>query len=214
LSTRDRFARLLHPGARDRAFYDLFRQGGDNAELATAKLEQLMRQWPDDGPILRYEIRELEHEGDRVTHELMHHLHVGAHTPLHAYDAHDLASRLDDVVDYAEEVADFMGLYRIEAPTDQAIRMAGIFRAAGGEIGAALRSLSDVGEMRPHLLEIDRLEDEGDSVEREALSALFEGGIDPMVVIRWKDIYERLEAGIDACDSVAKTLEGIVVKHV
>lgn len=173
-----------------------------------------MREWPDDGPALRHEIRELEHEGDRVTHQLMRHLQTKAHTPIPARDAHELASGLDDVVDLTEEVADFMGLYRIEAPTDQAIELTSILSAAGAELRAAFGSLDDLRRIRPNLLEIDRLEDDGDRVEREALATLFEGGVDPMVVIRWKDIYERLEAGIDACDSVAKVLEGVVVKRV
>jgi predicted phosphate transport protein (TIGR00153 family) len=214
LTIRGHVTGLLGSGPRHREFYDLFRRGGDNAELVTRRLDQLMQRWPDDGPALRHEIRELEHEGDRVTHQLMRHLQTRAQTPLPARDAHELASRLDDVVDLAEEVADFMALYRIEAPTDQGIALAGIFRAAGAELGDALRSLDDLRRIRPHLLEIDRLEDDGDRIEREALATLFQGGIDPMVVIRWKDIYERLEAGIDACDSLAKVLEGIVVKQV
>ena len=212
MSAGKRVLELFRTGPRYHQFYDLFRQAGDNAERATALLEQLMRDWPDDSPRLRLEIVDCEHEGDRITHDLLRHLHARAFTPFDARDAHQLVSELDDVVDYAEEVADFLGLYRVEAPTDQGIELARILHAAGKEIGQAMRKLHDLPSVRPHAVEIDRLEDEGDRVEREALASLFEGGVDPMVVIRWKDLYERLEAGIDACDHVANVLEGLAVK--
>jgi uncharacterized protein len=142
----------------------------------------------------------------------MHHLNMRAATPFAVADAHVLASELDDVVDLAEEVADFMGLYRIEAATEQAIALAGVLSRAGRELAAALGSLRHLQDLRPHLLAIHELEHEGDRLERDALSSLFDGGIDPMVVIRWKDIYERLEEAIDACRHVANTLEGLIVK--
>jgi uncharacterized protein Yka (UPF0111/DUF47 family) len=117
------------------------------------------------------------------------------------------------VVDYTEEAADFLGLYRVEAPMDQAIELADTLAAAGAEVSAVLSKLDDLAEAKDHLTEIDRLEDEGDRILREGLTALFEGGVDPMVVIRWKDIFERVEDGIDACDRVAHLLRGISVKE-
>ena len=123
-----------------------------------------------------------------------------------------LASGLDDVIDYAEEASDFLGLYRVDAPMDQAIALTDTLAAAGREVAAALGTLGDLREANPHLVEIKRLENEGDRLLREGLTALFEGGVDPMVVIRWKDIYERVEEGIDACDRVAHVLRGIAVK--
>lgn len=173
-----------------------------------------MRDWPEGSPGLRQEILDCEHEGDRITHDLIHHLRVKAFTPFEARDTHKLASDLDDVVDFTEEVADFMGLYGVEAPTDQGIELARILHSAGREVAAAMHVLHDPPALRQHAVAIDHLEDEGDRVEREALASLFEGGVDPMVVIRWKDLYERLEAGIDACDHVANTFNGLVVKHV
>jgi predicted phosphate transport protein (TIGR00153 family) len=195
-------------------FYDLFARAGANVEQATGLLVELMGTWPDDGPRLRLEIKELEQEGDRITHKLIHHLNVKAATPIPAADAYALASELDDVVDFAEEVADFMGLYRVEAPTDHAIELTRILHATGRALAVALRTLHHLPAVRSHIREIDQLEDDGDRVEREALTTLFDGGIDPMVVIRWKDIYERLEAGIDAAAHVANTLEGLLVKQV
>jgi predicted phosphate transport protein (TIGR00153 family) len=213
MNASERVLGLFGTAPRYRDFYDLFRRAGVNTEQATGLLVDLMGSWPDDGPRLRHELKELEQEGDRITHKLLHHLNVKAATPIPAADAHALASELDDVVDFAEEVADFMGLYRVEAPTDQAIELTRILHAASTELAAALATLHHLPGVRPHVREIDRLEDDGDRVEREALTTLFDGGIDPMVVIRWKDIYERLEAGIDATAHVANTLEGLLVKQ-
>ena len=195
-------------------FYALFEQAGTNLEQATGLLEQLIADWPDDGPRLRFELKELETQGDQITHDVIHHLNVKAATPFPVADAHTLISELDDVVDLAEEVADFMGLYRIEAATEQAIELANVLQRAGHELAGALASLRRPRELRPHILAIHELEHEGDRIERGALSTLFDGGIDPMVVIRWKDIYERLEEAIDACRHAANTLEGLEVKSV
>ena len=196
------------------SFYALFERAGANVEQATALLARLVADWPDDGMRLRFELKELETEGDRITHDVMHHLNVKAATPFPLSDAHSLISELDDVVDLAEEVADFMGLYRVEAATEQAISLASVLHRAGQELAAALGSLRRPQDLRPHIVAIHELEHEGDRLEREALSSLFDGGIDPMVVIRWKDLYERLEEAIDACRHAGNTLEGLVVKSV
>ncbi|MGZ8704868.1 MAG: DUF47 domain-containing protein [Aeromicrobium sp.] len=208
------FGGCFSSAPRYQAFYGLFRQAGDNLGCATELLQRLMRNWPDGSAGLRREILDREHEGDRITHDLIHHLQVRAFTPFDSRDVHKLASQLDDIVDLAEEVADFMGLYSVEAPTDQGVELAGILHCASREVAAAMRTLHDPPALRRHAVAIDRLEDEGDRVEREALASLFQGGIDPMVVIRWKDLYERLEAAIDACDHVANTLNGLVVRHI
>ena len=194
------------------SFYALFEGAGANVEQATALLSQLVRQWPDDGARLRFEMKELETLGDRIAHDLIQHLNVKAATPFSVSDAHELISELDDVVDLAEEVADFMGLYRIEAATEQAIALAEVLERAGHELASALTLLRQPLDLRPHIVALYDLEHEGDRLERDAISALFDGGIDPMVVIRWKDIYERLEAAIDASHHAGNTLEGLVVK--
>ena len=93
-----------------------------------------------------------------------------------------------------------LGLYKIEAPMEQAVELTGVLRDAGRELAVALGKIDKLNEMTPHLVEVDRLEDEGDRISRQALVSLFAGGIDPMVVIRWKDLFERLEQGIDACE--------------
>src|SRR5215207_5943190 len=106
-----------------------------------------------------------------------------------------------------------MFLYNVEAPMEQAVGLAEVLHSATAEIAAALRRLHEPGELPRHIVALDRLEDEGDRHERAGLAALFEDGVDPVLVIRWKDLFERLEQGIDSCDHVAHVLEGIVVKH-
>ena len=194
------------------SFYALFERAGANVEQATALLATLVAEWPDDGARLRFELKELETEGDRITHDVIQHLNVKAATPFPAADAHELISELDDVVDLAEEVGDFMGLYRIEAATEQAIALASVLERAGHELAIALTRLRRPATLRPQIVALYDLEHEGDRLEREALSSLFDGGIDPMVVVRWKDIYERLEEAIDACRHAGNTLESLIVK--
>ena len=193
-------------------FFAMLAEAGANAEQATEKLDRLMRNWPEDA-WLREEIKVLEEEGDRLTHDILYLLHGSAQTPLEREDIHALTTALDDVVDYSEEAADVLGLYKIEAPMEQALELTGVLRDAGAQVSQALSKLESMHEVSPHLVEVDRLEDEGDRISRQALVSLFSGGVDPMVVIRWKDVFERLEQAIDACERVGHVLEGIVVKQ-
>jgi uncharacterized protein Yka (UPF0111/DUF47 family) len=210
---RERVLSVFANAPRYDTFFRLFRSAGENVAQATGLLATLVSDWPDDGPRLRLELKELETEGDRITHDVIHHLNAKAATPFPASDAHELISEVDDVVDLAEEVGDFMGLYRIEASTEQAIELARVLERAGSEVAAALAKLDDPAQLKAHVVALYDLEHEGDRLERDALSALFDGGIDPMVVIRWKDIYERLEDAIDACHHAGNTLESFMVKN-
>jgi uncharacterized protein Yka (UPF0111/DUF47 family) len=200
------------PHSSGQGFFALFAEAGHNAQAATTLLDRLMREWPD-ASVSRGQIKQLEEEGDRITHDILHQLHATADTPLDREDIHALAGALDDVVDLTEETADVLGLYKIEAPMEQALELTAVLRDAGAGVAAALDGMHRLPEMAAHLAEVDRLEDEGDRISRQALVDLFAGGIDPMVVIRWKDVFERLEGAIDACERVAHLLEGIAVKQ-
>ena len=126
---------------------------------------------------------------------------------------HALAGALDDIVDYAEEAADQLGLYGVEAPMEQAQQVADVLVGCSEHVAAALRGLRGGHELSPHLVEIHRLENEGDRLQRAAVAGLFANGIDPMMLIRWKDIFDTLEAAVDACETVANVLEGISIKR-
>ena len=197
---------------KDREFFNLFDEAGTNILHAAQLLDRLIKQWPDAGGLGR-EILICEQEGDRITHDIIHRLNSTSVTPIDREDIFALASALDDIVDFTEEAADFMGLYHIEAPMEQALQLTGVLEDACRNIAQALARLRGFQELNHYFVEVNRLENEGDRITREALASLFRGGIDPMVVIKWKDIFDRLEHAIDACEKVANILEGIVVKH-
>jgi uncharacterized protein len=197
---------------KEREFFDLFEEAGANIVRASALLERLLDEWPDHGELAR-EIRDCEHEGDRITHDIIQRLNQTFVTPIDREDIYALASALDDIVDFVEEVADFLGLYRIEATMDKAIELGQILHQAARAIAGAIPRLRTFKDIHHYTVEVNRLENDGDRVLREALASLFERGIDPMLVIRWKDIFERLEDAIDSTEKTAHILEGIVIKN-
>ena len=132
----------------------------------------------------------------------------GVHPPLARTELYALVSALDDIVDYAEETADSLGLYGVEAPMEQAEQLAQVLASAGTCVRSALGAFRNRADLSPHLVEINRLENDGDRLSRDAIASLFARGVDPMVVIRWKDIVESLEQAIDSCETVAHVLEG------
>jgi uncharacterized protein len=205
-----RLAQVFAP--RDRHYFELFEEAGENILLASDLLDRMLSNYPESKDLAR-EILDCEHEGDRITHDIIDRLNHTFVTPIDREDILALASALDDIVDYTEEVADYLGLYKIEAPMDQAIKLAHVLKAASRQIAEAIPRLRGFRDISHYTVEINRLENEGDRITREAVASLFDGGIDPMVVIRWKDLFERLEAAIDATEHVANILEGIVIKN-
>jgi predicted phosphate transport protein (TIGR00153 family) len=197
---------------KEREFFDLFEEAGANIVLAAGLLERMVLEWPDHAELAR-EILVCEQDGDRITHDIIHRLNQTFVTPIDREDIYALASGLDDIVDWIEEVADFFGLYRIEAPMVQAQQQARILNQACQQVAHAIPRLRGFEDIHHFTVEINRYENEGDRVVREALASLFGAGIDPMLVIRWKDIFERLEDAIDATERVANILEGITIKN-
>jgi uncharacterized protein len=197
---------------KEREFYDLFEEAGRNLVLASELLERMLQQWPDHGELGR-DIVVCEQEGDRITHDIVQRLNQTFVTPFDREDIYALASAMDDVVDYTEEVADFLALYRIEAPMEQAQALARVLHEACRALAGAIPRLRGFKDIHHFTVEVNRLENEGDRIMRESLASLFERGIDPMMVIRWKDIFERLEDAVDATETTANILEGIVIKN-
>jgi len=205
-----RLSSVLAP--RDREFFDLFEEAGGNIQRAAGLLEELLTDFPERNDLAR-DILICEQDGDRITHDIIQRLNQTFVTPIDREDIYALASALDDVVDYTEEVADYLGLYKIEAPMEQAQALAHVLHAAARQIAQAMPRLRGFKDISHYTVEINRLENDGDRITREAIASLFDNGIDPMVVIRWKDIFERLEEAIDATEHVANILEGIVIKN-
>ena len=205
-----RLSQLLAPNERE--YFDLFEQAGANIVRAAELLAELLATYPDHRE-LAASIRDCEHEGDRIVHDTIHRLNQTFVTPLDREDIHELASALDDIVDYTDEVADYLGVYKIEAPMEQAQELAVVLAQATSQVAEALAHLRGFKDITQYTVEVHRLENEGDRIVRDAVGSLFEGGIDPMVVIRWKDIYERLESAIDSTERAAYIIEGIVIKN-
>jgi predicted phosphate transport protein (TIGR00153 family) len=205
-----RLSQIFAP--KEREFFDLFEEAGANIVRAAELLERMLEHWPDHSELAR-EVVVCEQEGDRITHDIIQRLNQTFVTPFDREDIYALASALDDIVDFIEEVSDFLGLYRIEATMDQAIEMGHILHQSARAIAGAIPRLRTFKDIHHYTVEVNRLENDGDRVVREALASLFERGIDPMLVIRWKDIFERLEDAIDSTESAANILEGIVIKN-
>ena len=202
--------KFLHGGGRE--FFDLFERAGTNIVDAAALLDQMLEHFPERSELAQ-DILACEQRGDAIVHQLIARLNQTFVTPIDREDILQLSSALDDIVDYTEEVADFLGLYKIEAPMEPAQELARVLLEATREIAAAIPKIRTFSDISAHIVEAHRLENEGDRITREAVASLFDGGIDPMVVIRWKDLFERLEEAIDAAERVANILEGIVIKN-
>jgi predicted phosphate transport protein (TIGR00153 family) len=197
---------------RDRTFFDLFIEAGQNSVHAATLLDRMMHKWPEEAGISR-EILKAEQEGDRITHDIIKRLNTTFVTPIDREDIYGLATQMDDIVDYTEEAADFLGLYKIEAPMEQATALTKVLVAACEQLAMGLEHLRDFKDLDKYWIEIHRLENEGDRISRDAVASLFSNGIDPMVVIRWKDMFAVLENAIDATETAAQILEGIVIKN-
>ncbi|MEA2396978.1 MAG: uncharacterized protein QOK25_534 [Thermoleophilaceae bacterium] len=198
--------------APDTRVLELFEESAGNARRAGETLQELLADYPEQRHLTR-ELLKQEQHGDRLAHDIIHRLNEnGIRLPYESADLYELARALDDVVDYAEQTADQLGLYGVEAPMAQAQELAKVLAAAAAEMAAGIETLRTHADLSGHLVRVHELENEGDRLSREAIASLFAKGIDPMVVIRWKDIFESLEQAIDSCETVAHILEGVSIK--
>jgi uncharacterized protein Yka (UPF0111/DUF47 family) len=203
--------RRTHP---DPALLSLFEESGRNVQRSTMLLRDLLAGYPERSGLTR-DIVLCEQEGDRIVHDILHRLAERGSRRMHldAADVHALAGALDDIVDFTEEAADQLALYGVEAPMEQAQRISEVLVAAAEQVATSLRGLRNGLDVGAQLVEIHRLENEADRIRRAAIANLFVAGIDPMIVIRWKDIFDTLESAVDACETVANVLEGMVLKR-
>jgi uncharacterized protein len=197
---------------RSAEIYELLARAGANAHEIAKLVERRFQDWPS-GPS-QDEVKELEHEGDRIISELLTTTNAQWVTPIDPDDLVDLAYAVDDVADSIENASELLGLYGVETPTRQSFELCALLVRATFELSALLGRLKAVRGSAEEIVTIKSIEDEADKVARAARAGLFKDDrIDPTVVIRWKDIYEALEDAVDACETAAHRIGNILVKN-
>jgi predicted phosphate transport protein (TIGR00153 family) len=192
-------------------FYDFFARAGENV-LAVAQLaERRFAQIPDSD-VRQREIKQLEHEGDRITREILELLNTQYITPFDREDIYALAAAIDDVVDHIDEASELLGVYKVAAPSPKAVRQCELLVAGAELLSQALTDLKTLKNASRHIVDVKRIEDDGDVVLREAIAELFEQD-DAKTIIKWKDIHDALEEAIDACEEAANVIGNVVLKN-
>jgi hypothetical protein len=194
-------------------FFDLYSRAAANNVAIARLLIELLDRYPDGLDGLLRDVKELEHEGDRVTHEIVDLLNRTFVTPFDRDDMYRLAGALDDICDHVDEAAGKVGGYRVREIRAQAKQQAQVILRSATKLAEAIDRLEGFRDSQRQLIELRELEDEGDRIAREAIFDLFSSGADPLAVIRWKDIHEQLEEAVDACENAADVLEAILVKN-
>jgi hypothetical protein len=195
-----------------REFFVLFTQASANTRDIARLLVELLEGWPGSRETLHL-IREAEHEGDRLTHEVIDLLNRTFVTPFDRDDLYRLASVIDDICDHVDEAADNIDAYEVREVPERAIEQARVVYRAAAHLHEAVELLEGFGDSRRQLEALRELEDEGDRLQREAVAELFRTTHDPITVIRWKDIHQQIEEAVDACENAADVLEAILVKN-
>jgi predicted phosphate transport protein (TIGR00153 family) len=195
-----------------REFFRLFAHASANAVDIARLVVRLLDEFPADGNLLR-EIKELEHEGDRLTRDLVDLLNHTFVTPFDRDDIYRLAGAIDDVCDHIDEAAGKIAGYGVEQIRPPAKEQAQVILRSAEKLDQAVGRLEGFKDASRQLHELRELEDEGDRINREAVAELFSAGEEPLEVIRWKDIHEQLEEAVDACENAADVLEAILVKN-
>jgi len=198
---------------KEEAFFDLFKKAAHNMIEGSRLLKDMMEDFRDL-PDKAKRIKEVEHVGDGITHDIALRLNQTFITPIDREDIHDLASALDDILDAVEAVADRFVIYKIARPTESAVRLADILYQASVAVGCGVDRIGmSHAQIKECSVQVNSLENEADRVSRDAISGLFEKETDPISVIKWKEIYETFEEGTDRCEDVANVLERIVLKQ-
>ena len=193
-------------------FFDMFSAMAENAHEASKLLRQMLENSGDSSDIAD-NIKSLEHKGDRMVHDLMTKLNKTFIVPIDREDIYSLASKIDDVMDLIEAVARRILLFKIDQVREPAVQLSQVLQRSTSAIVAAVDQLQEGMKVLDACIEINRLEDEADHIYHVALGNLFETETDPISLIKWKELFETLEAALDKCEDVANVIEGIVVKN-
>lgn len=204
---------------KEQVFFDLFEKSAENVHKGAQKLVDFMDKF-ENIPTKVQEIKDIEHAGDKLTHEMIERMNRTFITPLDREDIHELACRLDDILDLMDTATNRMMLYKVGKPTDDAKALARCLERSTAIIREAMPRLrrlnnrNDVEVLLKCCVDVHTQENEGDRIEQHALATLFENAqADPILVIKWKDIYQDLEAATDRCEDVANVIEALVLKN-
>lgn len=200
---------------REERFFELFDNAASKIEQGVQKFVDLVNNFSDVEKKIK-EIKEIEHESDKITHETIEKLNTTFITPFDREDIHELITKMDDILDFMEAASQRLWLYRVEEITDELKQLANTLLKAVKEVKIAIGKLKSFKDRKPILascIEINSLENEGDSLLRNAIANLFKNSPDPITVIKLKEIYETIEIAIDRCEDVANIIEGIVLKN-
>lgn len=193
-------------------FFKLFDDSARNIHKAAVLMNDMINNYSQAEGKAK-EIFDAEYEGDRITHEIIRTLNKTFITPIDREDIYNLASKMDDILDLIEGVTDRLIIYKIEEPTPECCKLANIILRMSEVVMWGVSKLKDLGHVYDHCIEINRLENEADRVTRDAIVRLFEEEKDPIAVIKWKEIYEKLEDTTDSCEDVANILESVILKN-
>lgn len=197
---------------REQEFFNLFEHAAAIVAAATVELAELARDFTD-AEDRSQRVRGLEHEGDDLTRDIIRRLDVTFVTPYDRDDIYELAVGLDDILDGVWAVADAIVLHRIEEPLPELRQLADVLRKAGASIVTAVGGLRDDVDVMPSVIEINRLENEGDRIYRRAVARLYSGEFTAMAVLKWKDVLGQLEEAVDRCEDISNVIESILVKY-
>lgn len=202
---------------REKAFFEHFQRQGDLLVEGAARFRAMLEDYGKSSTYV-LEIKEIEHQGDKATHDIFDRLNKSFLTPFDPEDIHALASAMDDVLDEIEGVAARFEMFHVKAPTPEAVQLARILEACAASIRDAIRELPRIRKdgiqaMMPHIVEVNKRENEADDLTRRVVSGLFDGKMEVLDVVKWKEIYTRLEHATDRAEDVTNILENICVKN-
>lgn len=200
---------------REEKFFDLFDQMAKALQDGAALFTNLCMNWDPNSPAIQ-KLRDLEHECDITTHEIMDKLNRTFVTPIDREDIHGLAKELDDVIDIIQAISERMVLFRIDRVREDLIELAKILEEAIANVTKAITSIRELNRPRrilDYCIEINRLENRADRTFEQAIAKLFNNDNKPIDIIKWKEIYDATESATDKCEDLANTIEGIVVKQ-
>jgi predicted phosphate transport protein (TIGR00153 family) len=200
---------------REEAFFDMFRAQAATVVEGAKLLKDLLEDYTDVDQ-KRMKIEKVENMGDEIAHKIMEKLNTTFITPMDREDIHALTSALDDILDYINATSQRLQLYHVTQVTDDARALANVILRASEETEALtdnMENLKDVKNLKARWIEVNRLENEGDKISRQAIADLFEREKDPIEIIKWKELYEHLETAIDKCEDAANIIESVVLKN-